>query len=76
MNKDNVLNNDEIKPWILSDNKEEAEEEADHLIKLADQNEDGDLSEREILESHEEFVGSQATDYGRHLHFIKHRDEL
>jgi Ca2+-binding EF-hand superfamily protein len=76
VNKDNLLNFDEIKPWVLTDNKEEAEDEAEHLIKQADSNGDGRLTEHEIVEAHEEFVGSQATDYGRHLHFVKHTDEL
>jgi len=61
---------------VLSDNKEEAEEEAEHLIKAADADGDGKLTEREIVDSHEEFVGSQATDYGTYLHFVKHKDEL
>lgn len=65
-----------MKPWVLSDNREEAEEEAEHLIKIADTDDDGKLSEREIVEAHEEFVGSQATDYGTYLHFVKHKDEL
>lgn len=75
-NKDNLLNFDEIRPWVLTDNREEAEEEAEHLFMKADVNGDGKLSEKEIVDAHEDFVGSQATDYGRHLHFIKHKDEL
>lgn len=75
-NKDNLLNLDEIRPWVLTDNLEESEEEADHLIKHADQNGDGKLSEMEIVDAHEDFVGNQATDFGRHLHFVKHKDEL
>ncbi|XP_045159992.1 calumenin-B-like isoform X1 [Mercenaria mercenaria] len=75
-NKDNLLNFDEIRPWVLTDNREEAEDEADHLMKQADTNGDGRLTEDEIVDAHEEFVGSQATDYGRHLHFVKHKDEL
>ena len=75
-NKNNLLNFDEIKPWVLTDNREEAEDEADYLLKRADDNEDNKLSESEILKHHDEFVGSQATDYGRHLHFVKHTDEL
>lgn len=76
INKDNLLNFDEIRPWILTDNREEAVEEAEHLLKEADINNDERLTEREIIDAHEEFVGSQATDYGRHLHFVKHKDEL
>lgn len=75
-NKDNLLDMDEIRPWVITDNQEEAEEEAEHLFSKADADRDGKLSELEIVNAHEEFVGSQATDYGRHLHFVKHKDEL
>ena len=67
---------EEIRPWVLADNREEAEEEADHLIEEADTNKDGQLSEEEIVDQHDTFVGSQATDYSRYLHFVKYRDEL
>ena len=60
----------------MTDNLEEAEEEAEHLLEQGDGNEDGKLSEDEIVDKHEMFVGSQVTDYGRHLHYIKHKDEL
>lgn len=75
-NKDGLLDKKEIRPWVLEDTLEEAKEEADHLIQEADKDEDGKLSETEIVDAHQEFVGSQATDYGRHLHFIKRKDEL
>ena len=67
---------EEIRPWVLTDNQEEAEEEADHLIEEADTDEDGKLSEEEIIDQHDIFVGSQANDYARYLHFVKYRDEL
>ena len=76
MNKDGQLNFDEIKPWVLTDNREEAEEEAEHLMKVADENNDNRLTEREVVAVHEEFVGSQVTDYGHQLHFVRHVDEL
>lgn len=44
-----------------------AQEEARHLISSADNNKDSKLSEDEIVEHHETFVGSEATDYGRAL---------
>ena len=75
-NGDGYLDYDEIRAWVLTDNKEEAREEAEHLIEEADENHDGKLSDEEFLENVETFVGSSATDYGRHLHFVKHRDEL
>jgi len=76
VDKDRLLNLQELRPWVLADTREEAEEEAEHLIQEADADKDGKLSEEEIVDAHEEFVGSQVTDYGRHLHFVKHRDEL
>lgn len=44
-----------------------AQEEARHLVSTADENKDGKLSEDEIVNNHETFVGSEATDYGRAL---------
>lgn len=44
-----------------------AQEEARHLVSTADENNDGKLSEEEIVKNHETFVGSEATDYGRAL---------
>ena len=75
-NGDQLLNFDELGPWAVSDNNEEADEEVEHLFQQANKDGNDDLSEEEILNSHEDFVGSQATDYGRHLHFVKHKDEL
>lgn len=45
-----------------------AETEADHLIDSADHNGDGKLSIQEIVDAHEVFVGSEATDFGDFLH--------
>ena len=42
-------------------------EESKHLIQSADENKDGKLSEEEIAQHHDVFVGSEATDYGRAL---------
>lgn len=44
-----------------------AQEESRHLLSTADDNKDGKLSEEEIVNNHETFVGSEATDYGRAL---------
>lgn len=75
-NHDGSLDYEEIKDWVLADNTEEAEEEAEHLIEEADDNDDKKLSEEEILNNVNTFVGSSATDYGRHLHFVRYSDEL
>ena len=75
-NKDGYLDYDEIRAWVLTDNTEEARDEADHLFEETDENKDGKLSEEEFLENVETFVGSSATDYGRQLHYVRHMDEL
>lgn len=51
-----------------------ADQEVDHLVENSDDNRDGKLSIQEIVDHHEIFVGSEATDYGEHLH--KFKDEL
>ncbi|XP_062592745.1 calumenin-B-like [Saccostrea cucullata] len=66
-NKDGVLDKKEITDWVLPDNNEAAVEEADHLIERADNDKDGKLSIEEIVNNHEDFVGSQATNYGEFL---------
>ena len=57
--------------------REIAEEEVEHLFASADDDHDGLLSFAEILEHHDVFVGSEATDYGDHLNNIhRFQDEL
>lgn len=57
-----------MKQWILPETDHMmALEESKHLIQSADENKDGKLSEEEIAQHHEVFVGSEATDYGRAL---------
>lgn len=54
-----------------------ARDEVDHLFAAADDNHDNRLSFEEILEHHDAFVGSEATDYGDHLQDIERfQDEL
>lgn len=64
---DGRLNLDEVKDWILPDDYNHAEAEAKHLIYESDDDKDGELSVEEILNHHEKFVGSQATDWGEAL---------
>ncbi|GLH15971.1 hypothetical protein R5R35_005642 [Gryllus longicercus] len=74
---DGRLNGPEILSWIVPSNDEIAEEEVSHLFASSDDNEDGVLSFQEILDHHQTFVGSEATDYGDHLHNIHvFQDEL
>lgn len=53
-----------------------AKDEVDHLFASADDDHDDFLSFEEILEHHDVFVGSEATDYGDHLHNMHLFDEL
>lgn len=54
-----------------------AGEEVDHLFAASDDDGDDVLSFEEVLEHIDTFVGSEATDYGDHLHNIyQFKDEL
>lgn len=64
---DGKLNSSEILSWVVPSNDEIAEEEVSHLFASSDDNHDNVLSFDEILEHHDTFVGSEATDYGDHL---------
>jgi len=61
------LEGEEIKAWAIPSNDDIAKDEATHLIGVADKNRDAQLSEEEILEESDLFVGSAVTDYGKHL---------
>ena len=66
-NKDGFLDREEIRPWILPENDDEARNEADHLISQTDHNRDGKMSMEEILEKVTVWGGSAATTYkGNH----------
>ena len=60
--------------WIHPKDYDQDKAEADHLIKEADSNKDGKLSEVEVIENYHIFVSSQATDFGQDLHY--QHDEL
>ena len=54
-----------------------ADDEVDHLFASSDDDHDNLLSFDEVLEHYDIFVGSEATDYGDHLHNLHHfNDEL
>uniref|UniRef100_A0A4Q8K3B0 Reticulocalbin-3 n=1 Tax=Liphistius thaleban TaxID=1905330 RepID=A0A4Q8K3B0_9ARAC len=75
--KDGKLNREEVLLWLIPNNIEMAENEADHLIESSDGDNDGKLSIQEITDHHDIFVGSEATDFGEHLHNShKFSDEL
>lgn len=67
-NGDKQLSLDELKTYIVPDVDEIAEEEAIHLIEIADADKDDKLSFEEIAAKTKEFVGNSLTDYGRSLH--------
>ncbi|XP_022691877.1 reticulocalbin-2-like [Varroa jacobsoni] len=73
-NRDGNLDLSEVKHWIIPDNNDIADQEVEHLMENSDSDKDGRLSIQEIIDHHEIFVGSEATDYGEHLH--KFKDEL
>jgi len=57
--------------------REIADDEVDHLFAGSDDDHDNRLSFNEILDHHDIFVGSEATDYGDHLNDIdRFMDEL
>jgi len=72
MDGDGKLSGDELVLWIQQDNGEIAVDEAIHLIDTADKDEDGKLSHEEVMEAMEDFIESDATEYG----FMLKHDEL
>lgn len=76
LNRDGVIDLNEVHKWIIPDNDEIAIEEVDHLMATADENHDELLSYDEILDNQHVFVGSEATDYGNELLGEHFEDEL
>jgi len=74
LNKDGNLDKKELRPYLVPNNEEVADQEVDHLIETADVNKDNVLTIDEIVAKEDDFVNSAATDYGRSLHYI--REEL
>ncbi|XP_050307158.1 reticulocalbin-2 [Anthonomus grandis grandis] len=72
---DGKLTGDEILYWIVPSNEDIANEEVTHLFASSDDDHDDLLSFEEVIEHHDIFVGSEATDYGDHLHNIHHLDD-
>ncbi|XP_064486753.1 reticulocalbin-2-like [Ornithodoros turicata] len=66
-NGDKLLDKEETLAWLLPGNDEIADQEAEHLIGNSDTDKDGKLTIQEIVDHHDIFVGSEATDYGEHL---------
>ncbi|XP_064121708.1 reticulocalbin-2-like isoform X2 [Macrobrachium nipponense] len=77
VDRNGILDRNEILSWIVPSNEDIAEDEVDHLFAAADDDADGVLSFLEVLDHHDVFVGSEATDYGDHLHNLdRFEDEL
>ncbi|KAJ7994705.1 hypothetical protein DPEC_G00252260 [Dallia pectoralis] len=74
LNKDGIMDQEEIRQWILPQDYDHAQAEARHLVYESDQDKDTKLTKEEILENWNMFVGSQATNYGEDL--TKNHDEL
>lgn len=72
INSNNNLDGDELVLWIQQDNGEIAIDETIHLIETADADEDGKLTHEEVMHAMEDFIESDATEYG---YMLKH-DEL
>jgi len=70
-NGDGRLDRTELRAWILPDRRSVADEEAEHLVSETDMNHDDILTFDEILDRHDLWVGSAATDYGEEL---RHHD--
>ncbi|CAH2105080.1 unnamed protein product [Euphydryas editha] len=58
LDRDGLLSLHELHRWLVPDNEEIADEEAAHLVAAADDDGDGRLSYREVLDHHRVFVGS------------------
>ncbi|XP_050698725.1 reticulocalbin-2-like isoform X2 [Eriocheir sinensis] len=77
MDGDSLLGRDEAMFMFKAQYKDIAEDEVDHLFGAADDDGNDILSFLEVLEHHDVFVGSEATDYGDHLHNLdRFEDEL
>ena len=62
-----VLTGDEVFRWMDPDNREDAYDEAEHLMSECDADKDERLSASEIINNHDLWVESDATDYGKKL---------
>ncbi|XP_054153313.1 reticulocalbin-2-like [Oppia nitens] len=76
LDHDNRLNKKECLLWLIPNNYEMSESEANHLISLSDDNRDERLSIDEIVDHHDVFVGSEVTDFGQNLENVRLSDEL
>nr|XP_039254291.1 calumenin-B-like [Styela clava] len=62
--QDGRLNEEEVRAWIMPSDYNYALAEAKHLIYESDSDQDGVLTKQEVVDHHDVFVGSQATQWG------------
>lgn len=74
-NKNGFLEKEETIQWLIPDQHEIANDEAEHLIAVCDEDKDGQLSLDEIVKNYEVFLESELTDHGDRLKEL-HHDEL
>jgi len=74
--KNGLLEGHEISDWTMPGFEKSALIEVEHLFNETDVNKDGLLSKDEVINQHELWVGSHATDYGKHLDDMKPHEEL
>jgi len=67
LDHDGKMNRKEVESWLMPTDYDNIQAETLHLFREADKNQDDQLTKEEILDKHEVFVGSQATDYGAEL---------
>uniref|UniRef100_A0A094ZHD4 Band 7 protein n=1 Tax=Schistosoma haematobium TaxID=6185 RepID=A0A094ZHD4_SCHHA len=75
INSDGKLDPSEMALWVTPGFDKTATDETEHLFNETDKDKDGLLTKEEVLDQHDLWVGSQATDYGRHLENLP-KDEL
>ena len=74
LNKDGFLEGEELRQWLIPDMQQTARQEAQHLLLMADEDKDGNLTIDEIVNAYKAFVGSEATNYGEKLLDIQHEE--
>ena len=74
LNKDGILDTEEFSYWVYPEGFHRPTSEVNFLFQQADMNLDDKLSRKEIVDKHDVFVGSSATDYGEILK--RKKDEL
>ncbi|CAH1271695.1 RCN2 [Branchiostoma lanceolatum] len=72
--RDGLLDGEEVAAWVTPNHREAAEEEADHLLSMADTNTDDKLSAEEIMSDPDLFLQSDLTEQGELLHTMDHQE--